>query len=752
MTLPGSAPLTDLYNKLRSYQLLGLPVLPIYGIDANLHCKCPDGKSCTRSAGKHPHRGLAPNGVKNASLDPDVLKDWVKRNQGGNWAIATGFPLPDGSGYPFVVDYDPRNDCGATQEAIESKHGKLPDTIRELTAPDADGVRGAHEYYISKFPVSSTSLGPGIDIKGAGGYVVCAPSKHASGAYYEWDAGCDPSETPIAIAPPWLLESTTRDRERPHWTAGNSAKDTLLGEAFSLAGMLGMPMPAGVYAVACPWLDQHSDGRGNGKDSSTVILPPIEGTVFGSFKCSHTGHCSHRTWADVIKALPPNAVAGARKKYPLKPALVKPGATDVEIPANNDAIMANLLARTPQGGLAQDVVNPITILTHDLRWQIDGKSILRFNEFSQQVHFVSEPPWFPDDKPAVMTDQWRDEDVTRLMAWIRRTYDSTIGDKLIYQAVQVVARRFSIHPVREFLNTLTWDGVDRVTTWLSRYIGAEDTAYTRSVGKWWLVSAVARVYQPGVKADYVLILEGAQGIRKSTALETLAVKREWFSDSPFELGSKDSYLALRGKWIIEMAELDSLSRSDSNRAKAFFSSPCDTYRAPYGRESMSVDRQCVFAGSVNHSEYLKDPTGARRYWPVACGAIDLEALRHDREQLWAQAVQMYGAGEKWYPATPEAFALCTVEQSKRGESDAWSEPVINWMSTAEANQILKDRDSLHHPGGYFTAGDILGRALRISQDRWDRVAQLRSAAIMASIGWKRDRLERQYIYTEMNQS
>ncbi len=741
----------SIFDTLCSYADKGFPVVPIFGIADDLGCKCPDGNRCARSRGKHPHRGLAGNGVKNATLDKEVLKDWSRRNVGGNWAIATGQPLPDG-GYLVVLDVDPRNLGNETLQDFEERWGPLPDTVREIT-----GGGGAHHLFRSKTPIACRTVGPGLDLKAGGGFIVCSPSRHASGAYYIWDAGGHPDETVIADAPEWLLHGTTSDRDRPQWT-GKGARDTLLGEAFHLAGLLGEALPGGAYMAKCLWADGHSDGRGFGKDSSTAILPAIEGTSYGSFACRH-GSCNHRTWAEVMKALPPAAVHAARLKYPLKPALLKspPPDTDegIAVQAVGDPLAhvnsCILWKRTPKGGsyVASDVVNVITILTYDPRWQVDGLPILRFDEFAQQIAFAADPPWHPDDAPSVLQPYWRDEDTTRMMAWFRRNWDVAVPDSMIYQGIQVVARRYSSHPVRTWLNTLTWDGTPRVHTWLTNYLGVKaGNRYVNNVGRWWLISAVARVMKPGCKADHVLILEGPQGINKSTALETLAMKRDWFSDTPFELGTKDSYLALRSRWLVELAELDGMNRSDSARAKAFFSSPSDCFRAPFGRETLTVPRQCVFAGSVNHSSYLKDSSGNRRYWPVACGFINLELLRQDREQIWAEALHMYNAGEKWWPATPEDAKLCAFEQEERGEdADAWQEVIVSWLLGNEAKQLLEDRDALHTPGGYLTTADVLARALRMPNGAWDKASQVRVGKILSVLHWGKARVGKMYVYT-----
>ena len=158
----------------------------------------------------------------------------------------------------------------------------------------------------------------------------------------------------------------------------------------------------------------------------------------------------------------------------------------------------------------------------------------------------------------------------------------------------------------------------RLEEWVITYLGAEDTPLNRAVGSRWMISGVARILQPGAKVDHMLILEGPQGAKKSSALKTLA-GAEWFTDELAEIGSKDAAQQMRGIWVIEIAELDAISRAEVSRIKAFLSRTTDRYRPPYERYVVEMPRQCVFAGSVNPDTYLRDETGNRRFWPVRCG-------------------------------------------------------------------------------------------------------------------------------------
>jgi putative DNA primase/helicase len=201
------------------------------------------------------------------------------------------------------------------------------------------------------------------------------------------------------------------------------------------------------------------------------------------------------------------------------------------------------------------------------------------------------------------------------------------------------------------------------------YFGASDTIYSREVGLRFMISAVARVMSPGCKADHVLILEGPQGSQKSTAACILAGER-WFTDELSELGSKDAALQLRGRWIIEMAELDALRKSEATRIKAFLSRRTDRFRPPSGRAVATIPRQCVFIGTTNSDGYLKDESGGRRFWPIRCGRISVDAIGNDRDQLWAEAIHHYRSDTPWW-MNDEVSRLAAEEQQERYVGDPW---------------------------------------------------------------------------------
>jgi len=233
----------------------------------------------------------------------------------------------------------------------------------------------------------------------------------------------------------------------------------------------------------------------------------------------------------------------------------------------------------------------------------------------------------------------------------------------------------------------------------------------------------------------MLGLEGEQGIGKSSALRLLAGP-DWFADTGITIGDKDSYQALRRKWIYEFAELASIRGRDIERVKNFLSSQCDTFRASYGRRTQDHPRQVVFAGSTNELHYLADPTGSRRFWPLKCTTIDLEALRRDRDQLWAEARVAYEAGEPWHLDTAELRALAAAEAAEREEHDDWIDIVRRWLASPSRPDGHGHREPVSLDDGITTADVALG-ALGFPAERITPATTKRVGRVLHVLGFRR---------------
>ena len=391
------------------------------------------------------------------------------------------------------------------------------------------------------------------------------------------------------------------------------------------------------------------------------------------------------------------------------------------------------LAGTPE----RNEANVITALSNDEAFA----GALVFDEFRQEILVMRALPW---DRHGVLPRPWSDADDVRCAEWLQHR-EINVGPATVSRGINAVARDQRVHPVRDYLTNLVWDGVSRLEQWVITYLGAEDTLLNHAIGSRWMISGVARILQPGAKVDHMLILEGPQGAKKSSALKTLA-GGEWFTDELAEIGSKDAAQQMRGMWIIEFAELDAISRAEVSRIKAFLSRTTDRYRPPYERYVVEVPRQCVFAGSVNPDTYLRDETGNRRFWPVRCGSIDIDALRHDRDQLWAEAVARHRQGAIWWFAESELIAEIKTEQDHRYQADAWDARIDRWLSyeSRRANHGYGNYDDWRDeeaerpaPLTDVSVGEILENALGIEPARWSRSEQMRVAAYLKMHEWER---------------
>ncbi|WP_280378026.1 VapE domain-containing protein [Pseudomonas sp. BN515] len=375
------------------------------------------------------------------------------------------------------------------------------------------------------------------------------------------------------------------------------------------------------------------------------------------------------------------------------------------------------LHRTKQGALLPHPANISLILENDDRW----KGVIGEDVFAGRTVKRRATPY------GGRAGEWSDLDDTRTAIWLAEQYGLLVKSMAVLEAVAVVAHQNQFHPVRDYLQGLKWDGKPRLSTWVRDYLGgvplAGNDEYPGAVGMRYLISAVARVMVPGAKADCVIILEGEQGLNKSSALGVLG--GEWYMDTPIDLGNKDAYQQIQGMWIVELAELDALNKVESTKAKSFFGASVDTFRPSYGRRNIRLPRQCVFAGTTNQDEYLRDPTGNRRYWPVLCMKVDLAGLRSVRDQLLAEALQLYLAGEPWWPQDDEKV-MFEAEQDVRFQGDFWEPRIVSYLQTNPCESV---------------SGDVLlEKALNIEPGHWGRPEQTRLGQIMHRLKWRRRRL------------
>jgi predicted P-loop ATPase len=316
-----------------------------------------------------------------------------------------------------------------------------------------------------------------------------------------------------------------------------------------------------------------------------------------------------------------------------------------------------------------------------------------------------------------------DNEANEVQRWLQHAGLRRIGREAVHQAIDVVAHRALFHPVRDYLNTLQWDGRERLPTWLHVYFGAEADLYNNTIGAMFLISMVARIFKPGCKCDHMLVVEGPQGTLKSTACNILG--GPWFSDNLPDITSagKDVQQHIRGKWLLEVPEMHAMSKGEASLLKSFISRTHERYRPSYGRMEVIEARQCVFVGTTNKNAYLRDETGGRRFWPVVTTDIKIDDLARDRDQLFAEAVINYRRGAHWWPDHKFEQKQIMPRQAARYEGDAWEEPISTYLVGVETTTIAS----------------VAINALGFKTDRIGTVDQRRIIAVMTSLGWRPNR-------------
>lgn len=556
-------------------------------------------------------------GCKAATLDLEQIELAWDHRSNMNIGIATGNGIA-------VIDIDVDDSKGEdgmlTLRSWELQHGELPETVTAIT-----GRGGYHMFYRIQEPVScSTNSELGIDIRGDGGYIVAPPSVHPNGSVYEWEN--DPTEYEIAWADDNVMAFIRHVQPHnagskghfklPDVIAGGQRNDTLMRYASSM------------------------QSRG---DDDLLILSALE--TVNKMKC--TPPLSDSEVKAIVESVTSRYKKGDAKRQ-------EPG-------GGNVALMLK-----PNGSPMQTIENCGRVLVNDP--DLAGRFYYDVRGYTRMVSLPI--PWDrgAGDRPI------SDADYCGLAAYLEREYGLMSKQKAI-DAVVNVSMQNRRNPVAEWLDSLSWDGIERMDTLLMCFLGCEPTDYNIAVMRLFMFGAIARAYRPGTKFDYMPVLIGQQGIGKSMFLRRLGVRSEWYCDNFNTITGDDAAEKLRGLWIAEMAELLATKKQkDVEGVKAFLTSTVDTIRPKYARETEQRPRACVFCGTTNDASFLTDSTGNRRFLPVECGIHKAPMSLFDKnaekyfEQAWAEAVQKF-KNDKPTLVLDESLQVYALEKQEQYTED-----------------------------------------------------------------------------------
>lgn len=555
-------------------------------------------------------------GFKIATTNPKQIGAWWRKTPNANIGIATG----QASGGLIIIDLDVDDEKGIngfeTMRDWERTHGELPDTSNTIT-----GRGGYHLLFKANAPIKNrVGVLPGVDVRGDGGYIVAPPSIHPNGRSYEWEQSIDE----FGIAP-------VNDVVMAFISSGDAGTD---GEF-----IVPDTIPAGernntLFKMACSLQSKRYS------DNSIRILIESE----------NQNRCVPPLPDDEIEKILESALSFQKGIAPTAEIdIIKPHGSNTV----SDLLIKQKTNKKDESGNPiymnrKCIDNIVTVLRNDPI--IAGK--LRFDEIAHAPKYLGQLKW---RKQGDTIGEWNDYDDANLRAYLDTMYGLK-GADIYDDAVQIVMMENSFNPIVSYLEAMPeWDGVERIKNLLPDYLGADHSRYTFEVMKLFMMGALSRVYYPGCKFDYMLVLVGDQGSGKSTFLRYLALNDTWYDDNLNTVEGKEAIEKLRGKWILELAELMAVKKQrDVETIKAFITTQSDSYREPYARRTTDRKRHCVFAATTNDFNFLTDRTGNRRFLPIEINprrikkdlfGIDTDAPE-EFKKAWAEALYYFKQANK----------------------------------------------------------------------------------------------------------
>ena len=584
---------------------------------------------------------ITAHGVHEATTNFDQINKWWKRYPNANIGIACGKI----SGGLLVVDVDRKQngvDGLDSLNAWERENGELPETVRSIT-----GTGGSHLLYrIDGAGKNRVNLLDGVDIRSDGGYIVAPPSIHPNGNKYEWEY--DPDEYEVAN--------------------GNETLDKLLdfgkkdkAENFTMPDKVGKGQRNDtMYKLACSLQARN--------------LP--DAVVFDSVRSANNSMCD-----------PP--LSDAELSKIIESALKHEKGTQLSV---NTAGLDLLMVTTKQGTkVRQCAENVARVILNDPK--LSGK--IKDDTFGHKLIYFGQLDWRQDGDTM---GEWSDKDDAALRSYLDIRYN--LRNKSDYEdGFNMALLENEYDPLRGYLDALEWDGKPRIDQLLTDYLGADPSEYNAAVMRVFLLGAVKRAYEPGCKFDYMPVLIGGQGEGKSTFFKYLSCNDAWYDDNfNFKnLDNKAVIESMSGRWILEMGEMDTLKKDavTADALKAFITSQSDRYRTPFARRPEDRKRQCVFCGTSNDANFLKDRTGNRRYLPIdtrkdrATKDIFNEAeARPEFIQAVAEAVHNYKQNPNALPVLPNHVAADAMKaQTEHLEEDPWVQLIDDYLHRTARDRV-----------------------------------------------------------------
>lgn len=641
---------------------------------------------------KRPH---TPHGCKDAKKDPGAIKAWWKKWPTASVGVATG-----SISNLIVIDEDLDDDKGLdgimAMAAWEKDNGvSLPETARAIT-----GRGGAHLYYhyTGKDIQNRTGIIDGVDVRGEGGYVVAPPSVHPNGVEYAWED--DPDDIGVADVNDVVLKFLA---------TGKTTKES--GEKFQLPSIIDSGVRnSTLYHFACSLQAQGL--------SDTAIIAAVS--------AENDARCVPPIEHEELLQLVNSALKYAKGENKI---LSKFG-EEWRAPKLTMKIDKN-------GDLTDDVAQTISNCEEAIEYDKELFGRLYYNELSYEPYVYGNLPW----KNHRGWREWKSSDDNNLWGYIERNYGLKSNDK-IQAAIDNVTHRHIINPVKQMLEDAhdNWDGNSHVADLLPLLTGAEKTDYNTAALRLFMMGAVSRIYHPGCKFDYMLVLVGPQGKYKSSFFRFLAINNKWLSDNFNSLDGDKAFEKLRGMWIVELAELQATKRAkDVESIKSFITSRDDIYRSPYSRRTEHHPRMCVLAGTSNPVDFLTDRTGNRRFLPVKCWVHEVPNPNNDEIATKALVLQAWGEiMDEFMRAGGNIPLILPPEVEKQAEEmrTAYLEEdpdigiIQNWLDEKGLDRtcaVQLWREALNHPFEIFGKKDInrLHEIMKNSIDGWEYVGRQR---------------------------